>query len=116
MAYSLTDLATRALRKANLIGIDETPSAADLEFASEGISSETGALAIEGIVIPNGSDQSLPTEQLEPLAQYYAVVFKADYGMITDVAAEQTKQVMRLRLRRLCVNPPTGATAHNDYF
>jgi hypothetical protein len=116
MAYSRTDLATRALRKANLIGSEEVPSAADLEFVSEGIASDTAALAVDGVVMENGNDQSVPLEHLEPRSQYHAVTLKADYGMISDVQAEQAKSLMLPRLRRLCAKPATGATAQNDYF
>lgn len=116
MAYSRTDLATRALRKANLIGSEEVPSAADLEFAQEGISSDTAALAIEGIVIENGSDQSVPLEQLNPLASYHSITFKSDYGMMSSADAEQVKAILKAGLRRLSAKPPTGSTAQNDYF
>lgn len=114
--YSRTDLATRALRKANLVGAEETPSAADLDFAEEGIASDTAALAIDGITIVNGSDEAVPLEYLEPLATYHAITFKADYGLINDAEAEQARQYHRVRLRRMCVTEPTGAVLSTDYF
>ncbi len=114
--YSSTDLATRALRKANLIGSEEVPSAADLEFAQEGIASDTAALAVEGIVIENGSDQSVPLEHLEPRADYHAVTFRADYGLISEIEAEQTKALKRPRLLRLCAKPPTGSVVATEYY
>lgn len=114
--YSRTDLATRALRKANLIGAEEVPSAADLDFASEGIASDTAAMAIEGIVINNGSDESLPLEQLEPRSQYHAVTLQCDFGMLDALKAEQIKQVMTPRLRRLCAKLATGSDVQGEYF
>ncbi len=114
--YSSTDLATRALRKANLLGAEETPSAADLEFAQEGIASDTAALAVEGIVIENGSDQSVPLEQLEPRADYHAVTFRADFGLISEIEAEQARALKRPRLYRLCAKSPTGSTAETEYY
>lgn len=114
--YSQTDLSTRALRKAGLIGAEETPSAADLDFANEGISSDTAALATIGIFIVNGSDQSVPLEHLEPRAAYHAITLKADFGLISDVQAEQLKAIQRQYLRELCFTGPTGTTAQAEYF
>ena len=114
--YSSTDLATRALRKANLIGAEETPGAADLEFAIEGIASDTAALAIEGIKIENGSDDSVPLEHLEPRASYHSITLKLDFGMISDLQAEQAKALQRPRLYRLCASEPTGVSQKAEYF
>jgi hypothetical protein len=114
--YSRTELATRALRKANLVGAEETPSAADIDFANEGIASDTAALAIEGIYIVNGSDQAVPLEHLEPRAVYHAVTLKADFGLMSDVEAEQARELMKRRLRRLCVVQPTGVAQKAEYF
>lgn len=114
--YSRTDLATRALRKANLIGAEETPSAADLEFAAEGIASDTAALAVEGITMDNGSDQAVPLEHLEPRATYHAVTLKADFGLMGDVEAESARVAMRQRLHRLAAKQATGETMQAEYF
>lgn len=113
--YSSTDLATRALRKSH-VGIDETPTAEELSDAQTLIASETAALAVEGIVIMNGSDEFVPPEHLEPLAAYYAITLKEDNGLIDEVKAEQTRQLMRKRLRRLCAKPATGSVAEAEYF
>jgi len=114
--YSSTDLETRALRKAGLIGAEETPSAADLDFAAEGIASDTAALALEGINFVNGSYQAVPLEFLEPRAAYHAVTLQADFGLLPIPTAEQTKIAMLPRLRRLCARPATGAVAESEYF
>lgn len=114
--YSTTDLATRALRKANLIGAEETPTAADLDFAEQGIVSDTAALIVEGIVMDNGSAESIPIEQLEPRADYHAITFKKDYGLISDTEAEQAKTLHRMRLRRLCARPATGSVLDAEYM
>ena len=114
--YSTNDLATRALRKANLIGAEETPTAADLEFAQESIVSDTAALIAEGIVMDNGSAESIPIEQLDPRADYHAVAFKKDYGLINEVEAEQARQSQRMRLRRLCARPATGSVLDAEYY
>lgn len=114
--YSQTDLATRALRKASLIGAEETPSAADLEYAQEGIASDTAALAVEGITIVNGSDQSVPLEHLEPRADYHAVTFRADFGLTSEIEAEQLRRIKRQRLYSLCATPGTGVVAEAEHF
>jgi len=113
--YSQSDLATRALRKSH-VGIDETPTAAELADAIELIGSETAALAVEGITIVNGSDEFVPQEQLEPLAAYFAITLKEDNGLISEQVAEQTRQMMRLRLRRLCAKPATGSVVEVEYY
>lgn len=114
--YSQSDLATRALQKAGLVAAEETPSAADLSFAQEGIASDTAALALEGIVIDNGSDQSVPLEHLEPRAEYHAVTLQSDFGMMSIAQAEQARAILRPRLYRLCANPTNGSVAEADYY
>lgn len=113
--YSQSDLATRALRK-SILGVDENPSAEELADAVQLIASETAALAVEGIVIVNGSDEAVPPEHLEPLADYYAVTIKEDNGAIGSVEAEQARQLKRARLRRLCAKRGTGSVAEAEYF
>lgn len=114
--YSRTDLATRALRKANLIGAEEVPSAADLQFANEGIASDTAALAVEGIMIVNGSDEVVPLEHLEPRAAYHAITFKEDFGMIGSVEAETLRDAQRKRMRRLSATAGTGVVEKAEYY
>ena len=116
MAYSRTDLATRALLKANLIGAEETPSAADLVYANEGIASDTAALVVENIVIWNGDDQVLPLEQLEPLARYYAITFQADFGLMSMLQSAQTRELEKRVLRKLAATPQTGVVANSEYY
>jgi hypothetical protein len=114
--YTQSDLATRALRKAGLVGSEETPSAADLSFAEDGIASDTAALALENIFIINGSDQSVPLEHLEPRARYHAVTFKEDYGMIPPDQAAAARQVEKMTLHKLSAQEPTGSIIEADYF
>lgn len=114
--YSASDLATRSLRKAGLIGVEETPSAADLAFAEEGIASDTAALALESIFIVNGSDQSVPLEHLEPRARYHAITFKEDYGMISPEQAAAARQFEKIVLHKLSATAPTGVVQQAEYF
>lgn len=114
--YTAADLATRALRKAGLIGSEETPSAADLVFAEEGIASDTAALKFENILIVNGSDVAMPLEQLEPRARYHAITFKEDYGMISAEQAAAARQFEKMTLHKLSAVEPTGAVIPADYF
>jgi hypothetical protein len=109
-------LATRTLRKANLIGAEEVPSAADLEYIEEGIASDTAALAIEGIVIWNGSDMSVPLEHLEPRARYHAITAKEDFGMISAEQASAAREMEKRALRRLSTKVSTGAAQEASYF
>lgn len=114
--YTAADLATRSLRKAGLIGSEETPSAPDLVFAEEGIASDTAALAVENILIFGGSNESIPLEHLEPRARYHAITLKEDYGMISSDQASAARQIEKLVLHRLSAQQPTYASQQTDYF
>lgn len=114
--YSRSDLSTRALKDVGLIGAEEVPSAADLEWANETVSSVTAQLATEGIVIWNGSDQALPLEYLVPLAKRCGLDMAASYGLASPADVETAKVPLNATLRRMNAKQPTGSVAEAEYF
>lgn len=80
--YSRSDLATRVLKDLGLIGAEETPSAADLQWSEETVASETAALASIGMPIWNGSDMSVPLEYLVPLSRRIGLSVAPSFGLI----------------------------------
>lgn len=85
--FSQSDLATRVLRDLGLIGAEETPSAADLEWAEETVSSEVAMLASIGLPIWNGSDMSVPLEYLAPLSRRIGLAVAPSFGLMDQASA-----------------------------
>lgn len=85
--YSQSDLATRVLRDLNLIGAEEVPSASDLEWAEETVSSEVAMLASIGLPIWNGSDMSVPLEYLAPLSRRIGLAVAPSFGLMDQATA-----------------------------
>lgn len=115
-AYSRTDLATRVLRDSGLIGAEEVPSAPDLEWAIETLSSEISALQVKGIVIWNGNDYSIPIEYLSTLSRRINLAIGPSFGM--DSVANVTAQMPLLErdLRILSQTTATGAVLENEFI
>lgn len=86
--YSRSDLAVRVLKDLGLIGSEETPSAADLEWAEETVSSEVAMLSVIGLPIWNGSDMAVPLEYLTPLSRRVALAVAPSYGLMDQAAAQ----------------------------
>jgi hypothetical protein len=86
--YSQPDLATRVLKDLGLVGADETPSADDLAWATETVSSEVAMLSAIGIPIWNGSDMVVPNEYLTVLSRRIGLAVAPSFGL-TDLATAQ---------------------------
>lgn len=86
--FSQSDLATRVLKDLGLIGAEETPSASDLEWAEETVSSEVAMLSTIGLPIWNGSDMAVPLEYLAPLSRRIGLALAPSYGMTDAVTAQ----------------------------
>lgn len=114
--YSKSDLATRILRDAGLIGAEETPSAADLEFAEETLSAEIDAMSATGIVIWNGSDESIPSGYLTPLSRRIVLAISPAFGLASAAEVEVAIDRVERTLRKLSAVPATNETIKNDYF
>lgn len=114
--FSKSDLATRILRDAGLVGADETPSAIDLEFAEETLSSEIDALAIRGISIWNGSETEIPNGYLTTLSRRIVLAIAPAFGLASAAEVEVAIPKVEATLRALSHTPSTGAYAQADYF
>ncbi len=102
-----TELATRVLRDLGLIGAEEVPSAADLEFANETIESVVPTLAAVGLPIWNGSEAQVPLEYFVPLSKRIGLDIAPGFGLTDPVEAESAKRSMEQTLT-LMANPRRG--------
>lgn len=114
--YTRSELATRVLKDLGLVGAEETPSDADLSWASETIASETAMLSAKGIVIWNGSDQALPLEYLSVLSRRIGLAVAPSFGL-TDLATAQLAMTEAEKdLRRLAATAPTYEPVVSNYY
>jgi len=104
--YTETEFATRVLKDLGIIGAEETPSSADLEWAKETAASEISLLAATGIPIWNGSEVAIPQEYLSTLSRRVCLAVAPSYGSTDMVAAQNA---MREAERSLTVmSAPRG--------
>lgn len=99
--YTETDLITEAYRAPGLIGIDETPSAAEVVDAQTSNSSVVATMNRIGIPIWNGDVMSVPEEYFVELAMRCSLPLQFKNGMIDHAtylslvdASEQRLTVM----------------------
>ena len=114
--YTTAELATRVLKDLGLIGAEETPSAADLAWATETVGSEVGLLAVKGIAIWNGSVQSVPEEYLTALSRRLGLALAPSFGLVDLASAQMAMPAAERDLRILAAKPATGARQTADYF
>jgi len=114
--YSKSDLATRVLRDLGLVGAEETPSAADIQWAEETISSEVASMAVRGIRVWNGNDTSVPVEYLTPLSRRIGLAVGPAFGLFTLAEAAVGIMGIEKELRQMSAKKPTGAVAKTEYF
>lgn len=105
--YTQAELATRMLRDLGLIGAEETPSAADLEWAEETIGSEVPMLASLGLPIWNGSELSVPQEYLTLISRRCGAAIAPSYGLMTQADAIAVMELSERNLTLLAA--PRGA-------
>jgi hypothetical protein len=116
MSFSLTDLATRVLKDLGLIAAEEVPSANDLSWAQETVSSEVALLGAIDMPIWNGSDLSVPIEYLTPLSLRIGARIAPSFGLMTPAQAVQAMQATEQDLRKLSMRPGTGVPQQNEHF
>lgn len=114
--YSKSDLATRILRDAGLIGAEEVPSAADLQWAEETLSSEIDLMAAKEITIWNGSDSSIPSAFLTILSRRIVLAVGPSFGLADIGEATMAIPVVERDLRNISSVGPTGETQKVEYF
>lgn len=114
--YSRSDLATRVLKDLGLCDARETPEADDTAWVEETIGSVAAQLAVEGIVIWNGSDQAVPLEYFVALSKRIGLDVGPSFGLFTMADAELAKPVANATLRRMNAKQPTGSRLEVEYF
>ena len=114
--YTLNELGTRALRDLGLLGAEETPTSADLSFATETASSVIDTLAAKGIGIWNGAETSVPNEYLSVLSARIGLDLGPAFGVGDIVSAAAAKPGLEMDLRVISAKPQTGEVAEADYF
>jgi hypothetical protein len=114
--YTSAEFATRVLRDLGLVGAEETPSAADLDFATETAASEVQMLAAKGIQVWNGSETSVPVEYLTLLSRRVGLALASAFGLTDPASATQAMELTERDLRILDTKPATGEVAEAEYF
>src|SRR5712671_754110 len=112
--YSQSDLATRVLRDLGLIGAEEVPSAADLQWSAETVGSEVALLGSIGLPIWNGSDLSVPLEYLAPLSRRIGLAVAPSFGLLDTASAQLAMREAERYLtgcRRRSIGCPAASTA-----
>lgn len=114
--FTKADLATRILRDTGLIGAEETPSAIDLLFAEETLSSEIDLLAAKGIRIWDGSEISIPNSYLTTLSRRIGMALGPAFGLGTVAEVSVAIPTIERELRTLSAIPATGETLKVESF
>lgn len=105
--YSQTDLAERMLKDLGLLGAEEVPSAADLQWANETVSSEVGLLSALDLPIWNGSEMSVPREYLTLLSLRCGLALAPSFGLMSQAESMVAKEAAERNLTVLAA--PRGA-------
>ena len=114
--YTTTELATRVLRDLGLIGAEETPSDADLQWAIETAQSEVQMLSAKGVPVWNGSEVEIPQEYLTALSRRIGLAVAPSFGLMSLADAQQAMPLADADLRVLGMTPGTGAPMQAEYF
>ena len=85
--YTANEFGTRLLKDLGLIGAEETPSAADMAWATETASSEIMALSALNLPIWNGSHLAIPQEYLTTLSRRVGIAMAASFGLASPAEA-----------------------------
>lgn len=113
MNYDETQFATRVLKDIGLIGAEETPSAADLQWAKETAETEISLLAALGIPIWNGNELSIPVEYVGILSRRVGIAMAPSFGLTDPASAEAAMRSIERNLTILAATP-TRPVKTND--
>lgn len=114
--YTINELATETLATPGLIGVDETPSAAELADAVKVCKSEILQMNARGIPIWNGSELEVPEEYFTLLAQRCALALFPKYGGMSLSDAVLAMAAAERNLRALGTVRGTGVVQKAEYF
>lgn len=114
--YTETQTVTHSLKRAGLLGDDETPSSDQLELARKIYRSRLASLQVRGVKLWNWRPDAVPEELHDPLADYVALFLIATAGgpRLQDAVITQAEGT----LRALGATEPSGdiLEAENNYF
>lgn len=96
------------LKDLGLVYAEEVPSASDLAWATETVSSEVAMMASIGLPIWNGSDMSVPLEYLTILSRRCGLAIAPSFGL-ADVATAQLAMREAERYLTVMANPRAGS-------
>lgn len=114
--YTKAEQATRVLKDLGLVGANETPTAEDLEWAKETLSSVVALLAAKQINIWNGSDESVPLEYLIPLSYRVGLQVAPSFGLMSQAEAMVAIDKADKDLRILAMKQVSGEPTKAEYF
>jgi hypothetical protein len=112
--YTSEELATRVLKDLGLIGAEETPSAADMEWAEETCASEISLLAALGLPIWNGNELSIPQEYLTVISRRVGLAISPSFGMMSSVEAMSGMREAERQLTELAAPRTTPLRLRTD--
>lgn len=105
--YTEDELGTRILKDLGLIGAEETPSAADLEWAKETAGSEIALLGALGLPIWDGNQLSIPQEYLTTISRRVGLAVAPSFGLMSSAEAMQGMREAERQLTELAAPRPT---------
>lgn len=114
--YTMAQLATRVLKDLGLIAAEETPSSADLAWATETAQSELLQMQARGINVWNGSVISIQQEYLSLLSRRIGLAMAPSYGLTDIATATVAMEAAELNLRRLGQVGPTYGVGQSEHF
>lgn len=114
--FTMSELATRVLKDLGLLGVDEVPSADDLAYAEQTVSSELELLQTKDIEIWNGNEESTPNAYLTALSRRIGLALAPSYGLTDIATATQAMPIAERDLRNIGSVPATGSVAEATYY
>lgn len=112
--YTETVTVTHAMRRAGILGEDETPSSDSLAVHQKIYRSRLKGLQIRGLNMWGWSPDTVPEELLDPLAEYMALFFIPTAGGPRPSDAEVNKA--EGTLRALCADEPSYDVIGATYY
>ncbi len=113
--YTVTETVTHALRRAGLLGDDETPTAEQLALATKTYNSRLQGLQVRGFRLWGWTSSAVPLEFFDPLADYIALFLIATAGGPRQPDAG-TVLTAEITLRQLGTTEPTYDVIAGTYF
>lgn len=114
--YTRAQLATFILKSENIIDLEETPTAAELDEAEAIIEAIYGEFVERRISLPAASDEALPAKYLMAVANRIGVDVLHRYGGLSIADAEMAKPLTEKALRVLAAKPENNSVLAVEYF